>query len=122
MKLSDVTACKDMLLGDNQSNVEEIRSLQAKVRETEKELQVTMEMVSFFKPKNVKRCEGSKVKQINQLQNTVNEKVKEVEQICITVYEKESENTKLQQAIQELEMKLQSERELKLKAQKEASK
>ena len=52
----------------------------------------------------------------------MNEKVKEVEQIHITVCEKESENTKLQQAIQELEMKLQSERELKLKAQKEASK
>ena len=39
------------MLEDNQSNVEEIRSLQAKVRENEKEPQVTKEMVSFFKPK-----------------------------------------------------------------------
>ena len=67
MKLSDVTACNDKLLEDNQSNVEEIGSLQPKVGEIEKELQVTKEMVSFFKPKNVKRCEETKVKQINQL-------------------------------------------------------
>ena len=67
MELSDVTGSKDKLLEDNQSNVEVIRSLQAKVGETEKELQVTKKMVSFFKPKNVKRHEETKVKQINQL-------------------------------------------------------
>ena len=85
--------------------------------------------ITSLKPKNVKRCEETKLKQISILQQSVKEKSAEVRDMKQALEKKEEEKARLisekvvlREKVDKLDKKLQKEKGLKLKAQKVASK
>ena len=66
-KLETITEEKDELENQKQLHADKIKDLQSKVDKTQSELADIKEKVTCFKTRNVKQREGTKVKQIYQL-------------------------------------------------------
>ena len=93
--------------------------MEQKLAETKSKLE---EIKTVYKPKNVKWREETKERKIAQLKTNIEEEVNEAKELQTSIKQKDGENFKLQEKVEVLETNLKKQKELKLKAQKQASK
>ena len=111
----DVAQLKEQNAEKKMQNAE----MEEKLAETKSKLE---EIKTVYKPKNAKWCEEIMERKIVQLQTNIEEKVNEAKQLEKSIKQKDGENFKLQEKVKVLETNLKTQKELKLKAQKQASK
>ena len=132
-KVETLTSQKYKLDEEKRSEDTLVKHLQSKVRKTETGLQKEREKVSYLKPRNVKRREETKQKQIVQLKHKVEKKANEIKSLkeivektkvtmAQSVKQSVQEATKLTENVEKLQEKVATEKTLKLRAQKVASK
>ena len=101
----------------------EMKQAQQKLKELKSEV---TEFKTAYKPRNVKRREETKQRLISQLEERLNRKSEEVKKLKEELLTKETEKTLLQNEQKEIENKFEqqigSEKTLKVRAQKRASK
>ena len=103
-----------------------MKYLQLKVRKTETALQKEKEKVAYLKPRNVRRRDETKQKQISQLKNKLVATSEDANKLSSQLKHREAEIAKKNQTIQKLEekysAKVKKEKIRKLRPQKVASK
>ena len=125
-KVETLTLQKDKLDEEKRAEDAKVKYLQLKVRKTETALQKEKEKVAYLKPRNVRRRDETKQKQISQLKNKLVATSEDANKLSSQLKHREAEIAKKNQTIQKLEekysAKVKKEKIRKLRAQKVASK
>ena len=104
-KVQTITLQKDKLDEEKRSKDQKVKYLEAKVRKTEIELQNVKEKVSYLKPRNVKRRDETKQKQISSLEKKLTAKSEDTQKLSEQLKCRETEISEKDKVIQKLKEK-----------------